>query len=134
MRCFADTSALYALLNADDEHHSRAAGFFDGLDPDDDLVSHNYVVVELTALVQHRLGVDLATRVQTHLIPRLELRWVDREIHETAVATLLTDRRRELSLVDRVSFEVMRREELTTAFAFDPDFETAGFRLVPEAT
>lgn len=31
------------------------------------------------------------------------------------------------SLTDAVSFEVMRRQRLTAAFAFDADFRTAGF-------
>lgn len=34
------------------------------------------------------------------------------------------------SLVDAVSFEVMRRENVTAAFAFDYHFEVAGFELL----
>jgi len=34
------------------------------------------------------------------------------------------------SLVDAVSFEVMRRENVTMAFAFDHHFEVAGFELL----
>jgi predicted nucleic acid-binding protein len=34
------------------------------------------------------------------------------------------------SLIDAVSFEVMRRERLTSAFAFDRHFEVAGFELL----
>jgi len=33
------------------------------------------------------------------------------------------------SLVDHISFLIMRRRDVTTAFAFDPDFVSAGFRL-----
>jgi predicted nucleic acid-binding protein len=39
--------------------------------------------------------------------------------------------RRRTSLVDWVSFEVMRRRGIETAFAFDRDFATAGFAVVP---
>ena len=35
-----------------------------------------------------------------------------------------------LSLTDAVTFELMRREKLTHAFAFDADFVTAGFALL----
>jgi predicted nucleic acid-binding protein len=38
---------------------------------------------------------------------------------------------RKLSLVDRVSIEVMPGRGLDTAFAFDSDFRAAGFRTVP---
>ena len=34
------------------------------------------------------------------------------------------------SLVDAVSFEIMRREKLTHAFAFDRHFEIAGFSVL----
>ncbi|MEO5568788.1 MAG: hypothetical protein ABIR92_09860, partial [Gemmatimonadaceae bacterium] len=34
------------------------------------------------------------------------------------------------SLTDAVTFELMKREKLTRAFAFDADFTTAGFRLL----
>jgi len=39
--------------------------------------------------------------------------------------------RRETSLGDWTSFEVMRRENIEVAFAFDPGFTRQGFRLVP---
>jgi len=34
------------------------------------------------------------------------------------------------SLTDAVSFEVMRREQISRAFAFDQHFVTAGFELL----
>jgi predicted nucleic acid-binding protein len=34
------------------------------------------------------------------------------------------------SLTDAVTFELMRRERIARAFAFDQDFATAGFELV----
>jgi predicted nucleic acid-binding protein len=36
-----------------------------------------------------------------------------------------------VTLVDLVSFEVMRRLQIETAFAFDRDFARHGFALVP---
>jgi predicted nucleic acid-binding protein len=36
-----------------------------------------------------------------------------------------------VSLVDRVSFELMRREGIERALAFDDDFTEAGFETVP---
>jgi predicted nucleic acid-binding protein len=38
-------------------------------------------------------------------------------------------KKRRVSLVDHISFLVMRRHHLVTAFAFDLDFTAAGFRL-----
>ena len=45
MTVFVDTSALYALLSADDPMHRVAAGTFSTL-ATTELVTHNYVIVE----------------------------------------------------------------------------------------
>jgi predicted nucleic acid-binding protein len=55
---------------------------------------------------------------------------VDEDLHAAGVRELEPARKRHLSLVDHVSFLLMKRKHVTTAFAFDPDFRSAGFRLV----
>ena len=40
--------------------------------------------------------------------------------------------RRQLSLVDCASFDIMRRLGLRDVFAFDPHFAEQGFRCLPE--
>jgi predicted nucleic acid-binding protein len=91
------------------------------------LVSHNYAVVEATALVQRRLGHDAVRDLHTRLLRPVEIVWVDRETHELAVSAYLAGPR--VSLVDRVTFEVMRRLGISVAFAFDRDFAREGFDL-----
>ena len=44
----------------------------------------------------------------------------------------LATRPRDLSLVDVVSFLVMRREGLTQVFTLDPYFAEQGFECIPE--
>lgn len=56
---FVDTSALFALVDRDDEFHGPARSFFPEL-ATRTLVTHNYVVVEMIALVQARLGLAAA--------------------------------------------------------------------------
>ena len=51
--------------------------------------------------------------------------------HDRAVAAYLAGLRSGVSLVDQVSFEVMRDEVIDTAFAFDDDFVDEGFRVAP---
>ncbi len=46
------------------------------------------------------------------------------------MSALLTAGRRDLSLVDCVSFDSMRRQGVPDAFAFDQDFVEQGFRLL----
>jgi predicted nucleic acid-binding protein len=128
---FVDTSALFALLDRDADGHAAAAATFDRLLADEPLITHNYVVVEAEALARSRLGLAAARDLLDRLLAPIEIHWVDAATHAAGVAALLAAARRDLSLVDCVSFEVMRRLAVPTAFAFDRDFEQAGFRTLP---
>jgi uncharacterized protein len=123
-----DTSALFALLSADDENHHAAVEFVTQL-AQERLVTSNYVVTEATALVQRRLGSDAARELHTALLRPIDVAWVDRETHDLAVAAFLAAP--QVSLVDRVSFELMSRLRIRTAFAFDRDFAAHGFDVRP---
>jgi predicted nucleic acid-binding protein len=129
---FVDTSALYAVLDADDGNHARARGvWMDSLSDGTRLITSNYVLVETTALLQDRIGLD-AVRVLTEtVIPVLEVRWFGQDEHQAAMLAVLSANRRGLSLVDCSSFELMRHLGLRTAFAFDPHFAEQGFELTP---
>ena len=132
MALFVETSALFAVFDADDQNHARArAVWVEVLGRRELLITTNYVVVESFALAQRRLGLDAVRALHTDVLPVLRVEWVDRPLHEAGVAALLTAGRRGLSLVDCVSFEVMRRLGLQTAFAFDQDFAEQGFQCVP---
>jgi predicted nucleic acid-binding protein len=129
---FVDTSALYAVLDADDRNHSAAAATFGRLldateRGDAELVTHGSVVVEAAALVQHRLGLEATRALLDALVPLHRLIWVDADLHAEAVTALLAADRRHVSLVDWTSFVVMRRETIDVAFAFDEDFWQQGY-------
>lgn len=133
MTTFVDTSALYALLDEDDDNHGRAAAWLGGpgANPTEILVSHSYVVVETAALTFRRLG-PVAVRVLFDaFIPTLSVLYVDETLHRSAVASHLASLPRDLSLVDWVSFLMMRERGIESAFAFDGDFTDQGFVLVP---
>lgn len=132
MTTFADTSALYAVLDADDEFHNRARnGWSSLLSEDVPVVTTNYVLVETFALVQARLGMEAVRGLSDDLLPAVRTVWVTEEDHRGAVQALLAAGRRGLSLVDCASFLVMRRLGLRSAFTFDGDFEDQGFEPIP---
>jgi predicted nucleic acid-binding protein len=58
---------------------------------------------------------------------------VDESIHRSAMHALLVALQPDLSLVDCVSFEAMRRLGLFTAFSFDQRFSDQGFQVLPAA-
>ncbi len=126
---FVDTSAIYAWADAADANHAAAVRRLQAiLDSGEDLLTHNYVLVEAIALLQARLGLGAAHRLAKDAAA-FTVEWVDEALHLEALRALERSRKRHVSLVDHVSFLVMRQRGVATAFAFDPDFVTAGFTL-----
>ena len=132
---FVDTSALYALLDRDDENHADASAIWACLlERECPLLTHSYVLVETFALVQRRLGLEAMRALHRDLIPVLDIAWVDEALHRAAVETLLASGSRSVSLADRVSFILMQRRGMRTAFAFDDDFTREGFALLEDTS
>ncbi|HSB52690.1 MAG TPA: PIN domain-containing protein [Dissulfurispiraceae bacterium] len=128
MRTFIDTSAFYALLDRDDGNSKRAKKVWTGLlGSDQPLVTSNYILVEAFALMQNRLGLEAVRGFQEDILPVVEIEFVFPELHRSGIAALLSASRRSLSLVDCVSFELMRSLQIKTVFAFDSHFKEQGF-------
>lgn len=128
---FVDTSAFYALLVASDRDHRRAKVAFEGLRRGDaTLVTSSYVLVETYALLGRRVGVDAVATFRADFAPLLDVVWIDLAMHEDGLDVLLARRSETLSLVDAVSFVVIRSRDLADVFAYDRDFEREGFTLV----
>ena len=127
---FVDTSAFYAVLDRDDENHAESARVWDALlGSEAVLITTNYVVVETCALIQHRLGLKALRTFSEDVLPVIDVRWIASNEHTAALQSLLTVNRRRLSLVDCVSFLVMRAGGLRRAFAFDQHFAEQGFAV-----
>lgn len=132
MSVFVDTSALYAIFDRDDSGHGAAADGWSALARGRrPLVTSNYILLETTALLQRRLGLAAVHDLEDRILPLLTVRWVTEPLHRRAAARLRRLDRREVSLVDCVSFEVMDADAIKDAFALDDDFVSAGFRLIP---
>lgn len=95
------------------------------------LVTTSYVAVEATALIQHRIGMAATRDLHRRLMPAVEVAWITEALHRRAVARLLAEDRRGLSLVDCVSFEIMKERGLRLALTLDRHFEEAGFEILP---
>jgi predicted nucleic acid-binding protein len=129
---FLDTSAVLALLDADDRSHAAARAVWADLPGRaDDLVNTNYVLVECFALVRHRLGLEAVRTLQEDILPLVRVHWASEADHRAGVTALLTANRRQLSLVGCVSFLGMRHVNLKTAFALDRDLNAQGFETLP---
>lgn len=134
MSVYADTSAFVTVLDAADPEHETAKQVWQHLvESKTQVVSSNYVVVETLAVLQRRLGMDAAHAFDEGICPLLDVLWVDEALHRAGVETMLSAGRRRLSLVDCISFELMRRNDIRQAFCFDPHFQEAGFEDVAAA-
>jgi len=132
MKIFIDTSAFYALLDRDDDNHEAAKNAWARiLNDENTLVTSNYVLVETFALMQNRLGVAAVRTFQEDLLPILNVEFVNLETHRSGTSALLAASKRSLSLVDCISFELMRTLGIKSAFAFDAHFKEAGFQAIP---
>jgi len=132
MIIFIDTSAFLAILNRDDTNHPTAKNLWNELLYSENvIISNNYVLVESFALIQRRLGIAAVRVFQEDILPLINIEWINAGTHKSAVSALLAASRRKLSLVDCVSFEIMRTLGIKTVFAFDPHFAEQGFKCIP---
>ena len=126
---FLDTSAIYALADTRDSNHDLAVDLFQHvLESGEEILAHSYILVEAAALLQRRLSLDSSLRFLRDSAA-FQIHWIEAGDHQRAVSLLKERGRRGLSLVDCVSFVVMRRYDVEKALAFDPDFEREGFVL-----
>jgi predicted nucleic acid-binding protein len=128
MNVFVDTSALLAVLDRHADRHEAARRTWTGLlEGENVLLAHNYILVETSAVLARRLGAEAVRVFEQDIVPILNVVWVTREIHEAAVGAHLAAGRRDLSLVDCASLEILRRAGLRAVFAFDPHFKESGY-------
>lgn len=131
MIAFADTSALFALLVRNDDMHEQAGKIFGQCMHDEvQLLSSSFILVETTALLQRRVGMDAVIDFYEKIVPLLDIVWVDGEWYEKAMTRLLALQKKEVSLVDCLSFVIMETREISHAFSFDHHFADYGFTLL----
>jgi len=134
MSAFIDTSAFYAWLVRSEASHRRVSTVCQELLGEGRaLWTTSFVVVETMALLQHRVGLDAARGFDEDVLPAIHVHWVDAALYRKGTERLWREDRRQLSLVDCVSFAFMKQQGLTTAVAVDPHFRQAGFTLLPNA-
>ena len=133
MTIFIDTSAFYAVLDRDNDNHVRARAAWEAMLRDGrDLLTNNYVLLETSALLQHRLGLAALRTFHEDVEPLVRIDWVAEGRHRAAAGVVLAAGRKKLSLVDCVSFQTMRDVGVRSAFCFDKHFGEQGFETIPK--
>ncbi len=129
-----DTGALLALARRGDQYHGQALTIAQRfLGGGGRLVGTALVLAETHNHLLRTMGPARARGATSALLQDPSYEWLDVTVPLIVEAVSRWLERfgdQAFSLTDAVSFEVMRRQRLTTAFAFDQDFVTAGFALL----
>ena len=136
---FVDTSgwACY-LMKDEDETHSLVAAFVQSmLKKRRHLVTTNYVIAELVALLSSRYHLSrnrvIAGINEIRRDARIEIVHIDQTLDEEAWTLLEKRHDKEWSLVDTSSFVVMECFKITQAVTTDHHFSQAGLEQIPES-
>lgn len=124
---FADTSFWIALQVRRDRNHASAAELWSSnLRP---VRTSNLVLGETWTWLRSRVGHAVAERAIAEIrrSGRVSVALVGEMVDARAWEWLHRHDERSYSYVDATSFEIMRRERITEALAFDGDFSAAGF-------
>lgn len=131
---FLDTAGWFAALSPRESRHQAArAAYADAVRSGVLLVTTALVAAEMHTLILRWRGAAAGTFFLESVFERSAyvIAPVDTELIEAAVTRWI--RRfadKLLSLVDAVSFEVMRRERITRALTLDRHFADAGFEIL----
>ena len=123
---FLDTSGLLSLYDSRDAFHENAMREFRRADG---LLTHNYVLAELVALVNARnLPRRDAIRYIRSLLdhPLIEILWVDEAFHRAGMDFLARRVDKDYSLCDAISFLQMQDRGVTESLTTDRHFEQEG--------
>jgi predicted nucleic acid-binding protein len=118
-------------VRTEERHADVVRAFRSVLGEGRSLWTTSYVVVETTALLQHRIGLAPVRDFIEHVLPVASVEYVSEALHRRGVGRLIRGDRRRLSLVDCISFEFMNERGLRDALTLDEQFQEAGFWVLP---
>jgi uncharacterized protein len=134
---FVDTSGWMCYLDSSQPQHRDAVTLVQVCAAEaHHLTTTNHVMAELVALLTSRALISRSQLVSTlrtlRSSPHIEIIHIDPVIEDAAYDLLAARLDKEWSLVDCMSFVVMRERRISEALTTDHHFEQAGYvRLLP---
>lgn len=132
MTIYVDASAFFAVVSPSDQAHPAAAAtWVKLLNEREHLVTSNYVLIETVTLLHARLGTAAVQKFLGDVMSIVEVVWADAEDHIAAVTAMLASPGKGgPSLVDCMSFEVIRQRRIHSVFTYDRHFDGRGFKVI----
>ena len=132
---FLDTSYVLAVEVDTDQRHKIAAPHWRTAksDPRAKFVITSFVFSEVVTFLNSRARHDRAVEVGQRLLtsPAVEFIRVNRPLFDEGWAYFCAHADKNYSLTDCISFVLMRRRKIESAFSFDHHFRQAGFDIEP---
>jgi predicted nucleic acid-binding protein len=133
-KVFLDTSYLLALELSKDQNHAAAKQHWQTIiQSRPSFVTSSYVFDEVVTYFNSRGFHPKAVEVGNNLLhsPSVEFIQVDEVLFYEGWEYFQQHQDKDYSLTDCISFEVMQKLKIDTAFSFDNDFVQAGFKKEP---
>jgi predicted nucleic acid-binding protein len=129
---FVDTSAIAAVMNETDQHHTEAVRVYKVIVEE----SYSMVLTNLVIAETHALLLNTTRNIPLGLKWLSEVAYTDFSVvrpsktEEEAAVQLLSNHKDKLwSLVDALSFTIMGKLSIPYYFSFDEDFRQTGMFL-----
>lgn len=135
---FIDTGAFYARADEDDKHHEDAIRLFGGIRSGDvayrPIYTSQAVLSEFSTLALYKLGHGTTTMALRAIreADSINIVPVGKPAFETAAEQFEEYDDQQISFVDHTTSILADERGVEHIFAFDSDFRTLGFSLVPE--
>ena len=135
---FVDTGALYAIYDEDDEHHGEAENLVEQLQtgelPYGPIFTSRYVLSEMATLILYKVGHSeaVAALENVRTSSTFNILPVSAGIFDAACTEFDRYDDQNISMVDHLSAVLAEDHDVEHIFAFDSDFRTLGFSLVPD--
>jgi predicted nucleic acid-binding protein len=127
---FADTGAFLALYHRKDQYNEQAVRVWPTLIRP--VATSNLVIAELAKLLAARAGSRFAADciADIYASPTFAICASTREDEMSALPWMRKFADQNISFTDCISFAIMRRLKIRTAFTFDRHFRLAGFHVI----
>lgn len=131
---FVDTGAWFAIIDRSDHCHRQAIGHLRAIaDSGDSLATSNLVVQETAMLLSRKLSRKTAVSFLDQVCndERVRIFHADERIEQEAYRLFRKYLDHDFSVVDCVSFVLMKANGIRRAFAFDRHFRTMHYIVEP---